>query len=82
VGIAILPFDCNSVVIFNSSAVNVLFRTDPNNANSQVTIAPGQAFQILTSGAIGTRISGSSANPMGSLQSSSGSVSVIVESTR
>lgn len=82
VGANLLPFDCNSVFIFNNSGVNVSLRTDPNNANSQITIAPGQAFDILGSVGPGTRFSPMDSNPLCSLLSTSGNINVIIESVR
>lgn len=82
VGLAVLPIDCNSVFIFNNTSVNFLLRSDPNNANSQVTIVPGQAFDVAGSGAIGTRFLRDSPFPICSLLSASGNQNAIIESIR
>lgn len=42
-----VPIDCNTVVIFNpSNTIAIALRSDPGNANSEVTINPGQQFEI------------------------------------
>src|SRR5438094_7926102 len=45
-GTAVLPLDCNTVIIFNNSGVDVLLRTDPANANSEITLSTGQQFEF------------------------------------
>lgn len=79
---AVIPFECNSVFVFNNSGVNVSLRTDPNNANSQIPIAPGQSYDILGSVGPGTRFSPMDPNPLCALLSTSGNVNVIIESVR
>jgi len=83
VGEAVLPIGCDLVTIYNNSGVDVLLRTDPNNANSQVTIASGQAFEIGSPGRrplADFRFPVNSTYPVCSLQSSVGNVNVLVES--
>src|SRR6185312_11949211 len=46
VGLSILPIDCNLVILYNAGTVDILFRTDPNNANSQAVIGPGEQAEI------------------------------------
>lgn len=82
-GVAVLPISCNQVIVFNNSGVSIFLRTDPNNANSQVTIASGQQFEIGSSGGSGPRsflFPQGSGNPPCSLLSSSGTVNVLIES--
>lgn len=84
-GALILPIDCSLIIIFNPASVNILLRSDPNNANSQVTIAPGQQFEIggayqgLKS-ANRHRFPLGGAFPVCSLMSSSGPQTILVES--
>jgi len=81
VGLAALPLNCNQVIVLNLSAVIVYYRSDPGNANSQVPINPGQGLQIGASrGSSPFLFQAGSANPVGSLLSSSGSVNVTIES--
>jgi hypothetical protein len=80
-GMALLPIDCDTVIIYNNAAVNILLRTDPGNANSQITLLPGQQYEF------GGNHSGVYRYPRGcpaicSLQSVSGTVNVIVESVQ
>jgi hypothetical protein len=82
VGLAVLPISCNQVLVFNNSAVNIFLRTDPGNANSQATIAPGQQYAIGSPGGGGARsflFPQGTGNPPCSLLSSSGSVTVTIE---
>lgn len=84
VGESYLPLASNIVIVFNNGAVDVYLRSDPGNAASQVTIQPGQQFEI---GASGTQISSYiqhrfplNCSALGSLKSSSGNTSVLIES--
>ncbi len=78
-----LPIDCNTVIIFNNTGVDIFLRSDPSNPNSQITIQTGQQFEIGTTGLPATaglsRFPKGSA-PLGSLLSSSGNVSPVIES--
>lgn len=82
VGTAVLPIDCNLIVIYNSTNVDIDYRSDPGNSSSQVTIPPGGSFEIGSAHAFlatGIRFP-RGCNPVGSLLSSSGSQSPIIES--
>lgn len=79
-----IPIDCNLVIIFNNSGVDIFLRTDPGNANSQVTINPGQQFEIggaprPPSFGPSRFISGDSTRAACSLMASSGSPNVLIE---
>jgi len=80
----VLPIACNQVIVYNSSAVAIFLRTDPGNANSQITINPGQAFTIGVSGAnrgaYAFLFPQNTQNPPCALLSSSGNVNVTIES--
>jgi hypothetical protein len=82
VGNAIIPLDCNTIIIYNPNAVAVYLRSDPNNANSQISIPPGQGYELPGGTGPGTRYSSVSTNPVCSLQSSSGATTVYVECIR
>jgi hypothetical protein len=45
-GVLLLPIPCNTVVIVNNSGGNIALRSDPGNANSEITIPTGQQFEI------------------------------------
>lgn len=46
-GTQFLPIDCNTVVVLNISVtIAIALRSDPNNANSEVTVGPGQQWEI------------------------------------
>ena len=90
-GINILPIACNSVTIFNDSGVDVYFRSDPNNTDSQITLPsriqpsdyPLPPIPSLEIGHgvfyAGTRFP-SLCDPVGSLCSSGGTVTVTIVS--
>lgn len=84
VGSAILPIDCNQIVVYNpaSTAVNVTLASDPTNPNSQVTIPPGGQFTIGSPALQGQQAfrfpKGSFA--AGSLIAASGTPNVLIES--
>lgn len=83
-GKAVLPIDCHTIVIFNNTGVTILFRSDPGNANSQVSIGNGQQYEIngsVSQMARGPRFPAGSDSPVGALLSSSGNVSPLIEST-
>ena len=85
VGVNYLPINCNLVIIFNNTGIDIYMKTDPGNANSQVTIQNGQQFEI---GAVATpspegirvRFKAGSPDAVCSLLSSAGNVSPVVES--
>jgi hypothetical protein len=83
VGLANLPIGCNQIVIYNNNSVPILLRTDPNNANSQITLNDGEAFDIGVAmpriGSGGFRFD-VNCPPVCSLQSSAGNLNVIIES--
>lgn len=83
VGKAVLPIDCNCIVIFNNTGQDVKFRTDPAVAASEVPIASGQQFEVSGSRtpASAPRFPAGSTDPVGALQASASPVSVIIEST-
>src|SRR6266536_2253777 len=82
VGVAVLPIGCNSVIIYNQTGVNIYLRTDPGNANSQVTIHDGEQFELggPAASSAGVRFV-QNCPAVGSLLSSAGSVSPLIEST-
>lgn len=83
VGPSVLPIDCNVVVIFNDTGQDILLRSDPANANSEVTIHDGQQFEIGTafsSSARGARFQRGSSNPVGALKAAVSGVSPLIES--
>jgi hypothetical protein len=76
-----VPFDCNSVVIRNISAVNVKLRTDEAVAATEDTIAPGD--QEIVDAAVASVRAGRSTrfvldDEVCVLQSSSGTVDIMV----
>jgi hypothetical protein len=78
-----VPIDCNTVVIINPSAIAMALRSDPANANSEVTIGPGQQFEI--GGPRPRAFSPArfqSGNAVCSLKAASGSPSALIVSTR
>ena len=86
VGQTYIPIDCNVVAIFNNTGVDIYLRSDPGNAASQVTISSGQQFEIgmpgLQSVGGAPRFISMSTDPVCSLQSSSGTVTPLVECIR
>ncbi len=80
---AAIPIDCNQVVIFNNSGVDIYMRTDPGNPNSQVTINNGQQYEFTGPVPRGFRSHRFPKNStVCSLQPSSGTPSVVIECTR
>lgn len=81
VGLSMLPIDCNLIIIYNNTGVDIFLRTDPNNSNSQVTIGAGLQFELGSPSGLrqGTRFT-RNGDPSCSLLSSSGNVSPLVES--
>lgn len=80
-GLGVLPINCNTIVIYNDSNADIYLRTNPAVAASQVTITPGQFFSI--GGASwpggGFRFP-QNCSPVCSLEASTGTPTVIVES--
>ncbi len=84
VGVAYIPLSCNVVIITNLNSVAIALRSDPNNANSQITLQPGQSFQIgvaspSLNNAGGNRFPVGSGFPVCSLLSTAGNVNAVVE---
>lgn len=81
-GTGCLPIDCNIVVIFNSTGQDILYRSDPNNANSEVTINAGQQFELGTAFSSSARQSRFPKNcaAVGALKASTSAVSPLIES--
>ncbi len=83
--IAYVPIDCNTVVILNISVtIAIALRSDPGNANSEVTVNPGQQFEIggnrPRTGYRSARFKAGDA--VCSLKSASGTPTVLVISTK
>ena len=81
VGAAILPIACNNVIVYNNTGQDILLRSDPGNDQSEVLVPNGSQFEIGAS----VNISGGHRFPLNcpavaSLLSSSGNVSLLVES--
>lgn len=85
VGNSVIAIDCNTIIIYNNNSVAVSLRTNPANSSSEVSIPPGQGFEVGgntfpgTQFATKTRFSANSPNPVCSLKSSSGSINVLIE---
>lgn len=77
-----IPIACNLIIVYNSTGVTIYYRSDPANANSQITIAAGLNFEI---GMGDRQIRGPrrfQRDPniaVGALLSASGNVSPIIE---
>jgi hypothetical protein len=81
-GLAVLPIDCNTIVIYNDSNADIYLRTNPGQASSQVTIAPGQFFSIGGPSQNGGFRFPQNCPPVCSLEASTGTPTVTIESLK
>ena len=81
-GDVVLPVSCNQIEIYNNSTSDVLMRTDPGNAASQITIAAGATWIIGTPQAknVPPRFPVGFQNVVASFQSTSGTVDLTLVS--
>lgn len=81
-GDLVLPITCNQIEVYNNSSSDVLMRTDPGNAASQITIAAGAYFIIGTPQPKNDppRYPVGFQNPVASFQSTSGTVDLTLVS--
>jgi hypothetical protein len=77
-----LPIDCNCIVIINLTANDILMRTNPNVAASQVTIAAGGMWTLGGPNQPGGFRYRQGCNPPCSLQATTGTPNVIIESQK
>jgi hypothetical protein len=81
-GLAVLPIDCNQVIIFNNSNVEVTLATNPNLTSSEVVLEPGQYFPIGTPSREGGFRFPQNCPAVCSLKAASGTPTVIIESLK
>jgi|SRR5882724_6468217 len=83
-GLAVLPINANYVIIVNTLTPPeaLLLRSDPNNANSEISIAAGASFQIGASGTPrGSLRFPQGCNAVGAVKSTSLTQAIPVESS-
>lgn len=81
-GLTSLPIDCNQVIIFNNSNVEVSLRTNPNVAASEVVLEPGQYFPIGAPSRSGGFRFPQNCPAVCSLKAASATPTVIIESLK
>jgi len=79
-GLAVLPINCNEVIVYNDTGTDILLRSDPSNSASEVTVAAGQYFPIGTPQKEGGFRFPQNCPPVCALKSTSGALTIIVES--
>lgn len=81
-GLTILPIDCNQIIIFNNSNVEITLATNPNVATSEVVLEPGQYFPIGSPSREGGFRFPQNCPAVCSLKAASATPTVIIESLK
>ncbi len=81
IGPASLPIGCNTIVVINVTATDILLRSDPANPASEITIRAGQQFELGTSPhAFNAHRFHGGVDPVAGVKSTSGNLTIVIES--